>query len=122
MSRQSPGEYGFEEVIGPHKKASYNSIAKTVGRKSSKRLKKEGSLEIFLRKKKEATQNFLNKTGRLSPLVRASMNPIEPFKSNKGSERFTLYKNTGINVGGTRKRYKKRRLSRKVKKTYRKRR
>ena len=118
------GEYGFSDrSSGSHRKTSYESIAKTVGRKSSKRsTKKKGSLEEFLERRKKATQTFLNKTGREPQLVDEAINPREPFKTNKGSKRFTLYSNKGDIVGGTRKRYKKQKLSRKVKKTYRKRR
>lgn len=117
------GEYGFSGEKGPHEKASYNSIANAVNKKSLSRSKKNASLEKYIKEKEQKLQIFYNKTGRLAPLVRASMNPREILPFNKKNSRLSfLSGNTGINVGGTRKRYKKRRVSRKVKKTYRKRR
>ena len=131
MSRIDSGEYGFSGKKGPHGKANYESINKSNERREREALIKKygkGSLEREVEAKQIFYNNLKNQPPSAVPEgaknvgVRAFSESRKVFRIPKKES--SPKKNVDVSLGGGRKRktHKKRRVSRKVKKTYRKRR
>jgi len=123
------GEYGFSGEKGPHRKTSYESIAKTVGRKSLKRLKEKYGTDSLerLREKREKelreSQRYYNYLPREVPEQRVEGAKNVGVRAFTGSRKvFGIppkisspkdYGEDSLGGGRKRKTHKKRRLNKK---------